>query len=239
MKNAVGLESLRIWALANYQKDPSFLHPTLPQNPQEAHQGIVESFGFSLLGAPYVFLQDAATEFLKQQVAQFHESKAYIRFRCDYFDVFGLDEESALLLARYQSEKARLAVGVLLSAVYFVVGFLVAVAMLLFSGTGTRFTREQGLLSYFWMALGLFYLILSFVQTCSVLVSAIVCGGIGSYLRTPVVVRYGDDKGLSFRLISLSSRMLAILSWLTFSLVSIQILTWIHTGSLTTPIRLR
>jgi hypothetical protein len=65
-----------------------------------------------------------------------------------------------------------------------------------------------------------------------VLVSSIVSVLCGLYLRRPIAISFGEDKGLSFRLLVPDPRALTLGTWITFSLVGMQLLTWIHTGGL-------
>ncbi|MFN8552125.1 MAG: hypothetical protein U0103_11595 [Candidatus Obscuribacterales bacterium] len=67
------------------------------------------------------------------------------------------------------------------------------------------------------------------------LISAWVLGWIGIYIRRPVTIELGEDKGLSFKVLTPSRSVIALGYWATFSLIAIQILTWIKTGSLMNP----
>ena len=67
------------------------------------------------------------------------------------------------------------------------------------------------------------------------LVSAVVCTVLGLYLRHPFTVQLADGKAVTFKLIELSRPVIACSLWITLSLVAIQIMTWVKTGSLIDP----
>lgn len=235
-KNAVALEALRSWAHANFQHDPAFLHAVEAPSSQTEHNSLLDSFCYSLLAPPETILESGVLRVLKHQIASFHQTRAYQSFRADYFDCFGLDHESANMLARYQSERASLAVGVLLSCLYWIAALSIGIALHFRAHPAGRSTRWQRSLAFFWFALALFYIILSWVgNLVSVLVSSIVCVLAGLYLRRPIAVSFGDDKGLNLRLLVPDREVLVGVTWVTATLVAVQILTWMHTGSMASP----
>ncbi|HEY9712881.1 MAG TPA: hypothetical protein V6C72_05390, partial [Chroococcales cyanobacterium] len=67
------------------------------------------------------------------------------------------------------------------------------------------------------------------------LISAWVCLWVGIYIRRPVTVSYGEDKGLSLLLRKLSQSTIALITWATFTLVAIQFMTWLKMGTLNNP----
>jgi hypothetical protein len=181
-------------------------------------------------------LRDLSLDFVKHQIGNFHTTKAYLHFRTDYFDSFGMDREAALLLARYQSDRAKTAVNVVLSCMFWSTIFCLCAVFTWRTRYGARRSRTQRLLAYFWMVLGAYYLNVAWYQNQVVLlVSAVVCGGVGLYLHRPFTVESADDKGISFRLIELSRPVVACSLWITISLVAIQIMTWVKTGTLLDP----
>jgi hypothetical protein len=232
-KNAVALESLRSWAQDNFQKNPAFLHENAAPAPTRPHNSIIDAFCYSLFTGPRMLLEDQAMLFLKNQIAMCHTTKAYQSFRADYFDSFGLDRESARMLALYQAERAQSAVGVILSVVYWLLAIAIGTTLHLRLPDRARSTRWQRSLAFFWFSLALFYIIVAWVNNdVSVLVSSIVSALFGLYLRRPIAVSFGEDKGLSLRLLVPNARALTLVTWLTSSLVSMQLLTWMHTGGL-------
>lgn len=234
-KNATALDALRTWARNNFQRDLYFLHPLTFDVP-ESHPSIVECAFHNLFAAPWFFLEEQATRFIAHRIAEFHLTNAYLTFRSDYFDMYGMDIEAATLLARYQADKAKLAVDVLLSSLLWLITIVVGVYALLIAKPGQRFPRSQIVLAYGWMLLALFYLAVGWLHNqVGMIVSAFVCGAIGLYLRAPVVVSLGTNRELVLSARSLSPRIIALCVWGTFTLVGIQILTWIRTGSLNGP----
>ncbi len=128
-KNAIALEALRSWAHANFQRDPAFLHTVETVSVSSTHNSILDSFCYSLFAPPQTILESGAKSVLKHQIAAFHSTKEYESFRTDYFDSFGLDHESAGMLARYQSERAMKAVEVLIACDYWIVAALIGTAL--------------------------------------------------------------------------------------------------------------
>lgn len=235
-RNAMALDSIRGWARQQFQKDAGFLHNMQFEPMATRHVSIIESVCYNLLAAPSYALQEAALNFVRDQIAAFHTTNAYLRFRSDYFDSFGLDKESALLLARYQSDKARLAVDVLLSSAFWLAVFIIGAILALRAKPGVRSTRAQRVLAYFWVIMAVYYLCSAWSQNQVVLlISAWVCGWIGFYIRRPLAISLGDDKGLSFKLLTPSRSLVALAYWITFSLIAIQVMTWIKSGTLISP----
>lgn len=235
-KNAIALEAIRGWAHENFERDPAFLHSPEISPPRRNHLSILDAFCFSLLEGPRELLEEEALLFLRGQIAGFHKSKAFQSFRADYFDSFGLDRESAQLLARYESEKAHQAVGVILSFLYWLATAILGTVLFFKDAPAVRSSREQRALAYFWFATATFYIAVAWVcNDVSVLVSSLGCALIGLYLRRPIAVSFGEDKGLSFKLLVPSARVLALASWTTLSLVVIQMWIWIHCGTLAQP----
>ena len=235
-RNAFALESLRAWALQHFQKDPGFLHNVHVDTSPNKHVSIIESLCYNLFAVPSTAVQEVALNFVRDQIADFHTTKAYLRFRSDYFDSFGLDRESAALLARYESDRARLAVDVLISSAFWVLAFVFGAALALRTKAGVRSIRSQKILSYFWILMGFYYMCSAWSQNQVVLlVSAWICGWIGIYLLRPVVLRLDGDKGVSLSILSPSRSLMAVAYWITFTLIAIQVLTWVRTGTLISP----
>jgi hypothetical protein len=235
-KNAVALEAIRSWAHENFQHDQLFLNAPPAKPDQRGSLSIIDAFCNSLLSPPSFFLEDVTLNYLKHQISAFHQSKAYQSFRADYFETFGLDRESALMLARYQSERAQKAVSVILSVWYWLFAAMIGLVLHLRSHSEVRSTREQRAIAFFWFSLSIFYVTVSWFQNdVSVLVSSFICAVVGFYIRRPITVSFGEDKGLSFRLLVPDKRLTTIILWVTGSLVAVQILTWVHGGTLAEP----
>lgn len=233
--NVVALDSLRRWATENFRKDPHFLHPIIIPVP-EPHLSVFDSALYNLFAPAKYFLEERTADFLRWRVAEFHTTKAYESFRAAFYDLFDLDAESATLLARYQSDRAKMAINVLLCAAYWIIAAIVGIVWYLRAKPGMRSTREQRLLAYAWLCTGAYYFVVGWTtQLVSVLVSAAVALCIGLYLRRPVAVSFEQDSGMSFRIISLGPRILALVTWISISLIAIQGMTWIKSGVLSDP----
>ena len=178
------------------------------------HNSILDSFCYSLFAPPQTILESGAKSVLKHQIAAFHSTKEYESFRADYFDSFGLDHESAGMLARYQSERAMKAVEVLIACAYWLVAALIGTALHFRAHTQIRSSRWQRSLAFFWFALSLFYIALSWVHNdISVLVSSIVCVLAGLYLRRPIAISFSEDQRLNLRLLVPTKQVLVVCTW--------------------------
>lgn len=235
-KNATGIECMRVWAQENFQRDPSFLRPVTLKIPVVVHHSIIDSFFYNLLAGPIYFLQDHVMDFLSARIADFHNSKAYLSFVGDYYDSFGMDVESATLLARYQSERAKLAVNVVLGAVFWLLVAVGGVVSILTARAGRRSSRGQWLLAYGWLLVALLYLVVGWIQnSVPVMTSAIMCGAIGLYLCKPFKLQISEESALNVKFISLSPQYISIFAWISVSLIAIRLITWAKTGTLFDP----
>ncbi len=233
--NVVALDSLRRWATDNFRKDPHFLHPIIIPVP-EPHLSVFDSAVYNLFAPIKYFLEERTADVLRWRIQEFRKTNAYKSFQVAYYDLFDVDAESATLLARYQSERAKLAINVILCAVYWVIAILTAAFWYARARQGQRSSREQRLLAYGWLCMGAYYFVLAWTtQQVSVLVSAVLALALGFYLRRPVTVSFDQNSGLSFRLIALGPRILALVTWLSISLIAIQGMTWIKSGVLSDP----
>jgi hypothetical protein len=235
-RNAEALEALRSWAHENFQKDPAFLHSVGAQEVHREHSTVMDAFCSSLFDPPRYLLEEQTLVFLQHRIAAFHETKAYQIFRNDYFDSFGLDHESASLLAHYESERGHEAVDVLLSVLFILFAFTVGTISFFRYSVVVRSTRGQRMLAFFWFSTAVFYIIEAWTQNdVSVLVSSMMCAFVGLYIRRPIAVSFGEDKGLSFRLLVPERRAMLLATWATVSFVAIQVFNWLHTGTISDP----
>jgi hypothetical protein len=153
----------------------------------------------------------------------------------DYYDSFGRDQEAALLLSNYEFDRAKKSVPVLLSALFWLMMICVGIyrAMKVHKTVSEKIQKS---LSGLWLTLSVFYLIETWSQnSVQVLMSSILCGAIGFYLRKPIIASLQTDGSLSFKLVTLGLKPLLLISFATLSLVAIHLLTWIKTGSLQNP----
>ncbi len=235
-KNAAGIEYLRVWAQENFQKDPSFLRPVTLNVPVEVHHSIIDSLFFNLFAGPVYSLQAHVMDYLSGQIADFHHSRAYLSFISDYYEVFGMDAESASLLARYQSERAKSAVNVILCAAFWLLVTAGGVVSILIAPKGLRKSRGQWLLSYGWLLVAALYFVVGWMENLvAVMASSLICGSIGLYLHRPFKFQIGEDSALSVKLVTLSPQFIAIFAWISVSLVAIRLITWVKTGTLFAP----
>ncbi len=235
-KNATGIEYLRVWAQENFQKDPSFLRPVTLNVPVEVHHSIIDSFFFNIFAGPVYFMQAKVMDLLSARIDEFHHSRAYLSFASDYYEAFGMDEESASLLARYQSERAKSAVNVILCASFWLLVTLGGVISVLTARPGSRTSRGQWLLSYGWLLVAALYFVVGWMENLvAVFASSVICGAIGLYLFKPFKIHISEDSSLSLKLITPSPQFIAIVAWISVSLVAIRLITWIKTGTLFAP----
>jgi len=235
-KNAAGLEYLRVWAQENFQKDPSFLHPVTLNVPVEVQHSIIDSFLYNIFAGPVYFMQEKVMDFLAQRIDQFHHSRAYLSFISDYYEVFGMDQESASLLARYQSERAKSAVNVILCAGFWLLVTIGGALSIFTAKPNMKPSRGQWLLAYGLLLASVLYLVLSWMENhVAVMASSIICGAIGLYLFKPFKIQISEDSALSLKLVNLSPQFIAIFAWVSVSLIAIRLITWVKTGTLFAP----
>lgn len=234
--NAVALESLRTWAAENFQSKPGFLHPVALESQPAPINTVVDSLFYNLGAYVYFGLQEAVGNCLQGQIARFHDTQPYEAFRSSYFELFGMDADSATLLARYQSERAKQAVDVVLWSILWAITLGMGVGFVLSGQAGTRFDRLRRMLSVEWLVLSGCYFLLAFGENqVSTLVSSTVAAAIGIYLRRPFRLYRKDDGALALQPLTMPSRWIALALWISYSLVAIQLLSWIRVGTLNMP----
>lgn len=235
-KNATGIEYLRVWAQENFQKDPSFLRPVTLNVPLEVHHSIIDSFFFNLFAGPIYAMQDVIMDSLSKRIDDFHHSRAYLSFVSDYYDVFGMDLESASLLAKYQSERAKTAVNVILGAGLWLLAAVVGLMIFVMAPAAIRKTRGQWLLAYGWLFVSALYFVISWIENqAAVMASSLICGLVGLYLFKPFRLQITQESTLSVKLVTLSPQFIAIFAWISVSLIAVRLITWIKTGTLFAP----
>lgn len=230
-KNAGGLEALRNWAKEQFIQDRQFLNPlNLPHS--RSNVTVIDSFLTSLFGLPASCLEYQTSQFLKSRVNDFQQSSAFQSFRIDYYELFGVSQESAKLLSRYQEERAKESINVLLGACFwFIFGSGISIAWILKRASG------QTIISSIWLAFSAFYFYcLVYTNSAIVLTGAILSLFIGLYIAYPLrIVNSDSDQAINLRIGELSYRMLTLAYWLTISLVVIQVVNWIKGGIFTEP----
>jgi len=234
--NATALEALRNWATKKFAVDANFLHPASLEDEPESNQSIIESYTHSIFSSVRFAFEDFVANFLAWRIQDFQNSDSYNAFLVDYFGVFGNDTQAQELLAKYESARARDAVDPILIAVVWTLLSSLGIFYLTQRRAITLSHRIQSLLSAVWLILALYYTISAWAQNqVSILVSAIVCGGIGLFLRRPLKPSYDESRGLTFQLVNLSSPVITLIAWISISLLLIRVISWIKTGSLVHP----
>ena len=234
-KNASGLEALRNWAKQNLTLDNQFLNPIeLPR--QRENKTIIGSLFGSFFGLPIKFTESLARELLSQRIAAFHQTDAYQTFRGDFYELFGVNKEAVKLLYRYQEDRAKDSIKVLLSCLF----WTITSALILFNHFKEKSARKFGVfqrsLAYLWTAFACFYLFMACNSNSSeALAAAVICLVTGLYIAFPLSAIRDEKNELTLVKYELSARACAILLWITISLSGIQIINWIKGGILTDP----
>ncbi len=229
-ENAGGLEALRNWAKQRLISDRQFLNPlNLPQT--RSTRTVFDSFTNSFLGLPFRVIESGTAFFLRWRLGEFQETSAYQSFRVNYYELFGISQESAKLLFRYQEERAKESISVLLSAAFWICSVVFLICQYLFKQDSL-----ENILSLFWYTLAAFYLYLSMsLDSVVVLVGAIGSLALGIYLRYGPRLSVQENKSIRIEKGAFSSGALTFVLWATVSLVFLQIINWIKGGILTGP----
>lgn len=232
-KNAVALEALRNWAKERFSEDAQYLHPVSIKI-EEHHNNVFSAFVANFLGPERSLLEWGIKEFLRWRIDEFHNTDAYQSFRVDYYGLFGVDPEAATLLVRYQEERAKHAAEVITGFLFVLLAGASCIGYYLLSRQWM--SKGRLALSYAWLAGAALYLVCGwYVNEVSFVVSAVVSVAIGLYLRYPMAISFDEAGYLEIRIIELSTNVLAGVSWVSLTLVGIQVLTWVKSGSLMQP----
>lgn len=233
--NAVGLEALRNWAKEQFSRDRQFLHPlSIPRRAPSAT--VFEALSTRLLGNLKTALDAKLSRFLAWRVEEFAKTGAYQSFRVDYYELFGVSNESGTLLARYQDERARSSLGALTGALFWLLFGTVLAVSYLRAREKHLSPPAQRYLSYIWLALSFFYLVVAWSGgNVGALAACALSAVAGAYLRYPVRTIQGREGELTLASLALSQRSCVVVAWLTFSLVGIQIVSWLRFSFLNEP----
>jgi hypothetical protein len=233
-KNIISLENVRSWARDRFQSRPDFLHPASLDVVPESYDTIFSAFGYNLFAGIKYWLEECIANLLSIRIAHFHNTSAYQTFNAAYFNVFGKDSEAATLLARYQSDRAMLAIDVVLSACFWlivsVVGTVYLVQALNYSKL-RRFYRMQKFLCITWLFAAISYVFVAFSNNnIATYFSAIMSAIVALFLYRPFKITWHENGKLEISTFQLSSRWVALIVWVSYSLLAVQILTWIRAG---------
>jgi len=233
--NAVGLEALRNWAKEQFSRDKQFLHPlSIPRRAPSAT--VFEALSTRLLGNMKAAMDAKLSQFLAWRVGEFANTGAYQSFRVDYYELFGVSNESGTLLARYQDERARSSLGALTGALFWLLFGTVLAISYLRARDKHLSPPVQRYLSHIWLAFSFFYLVVAWSGgNVGALAACILSAVAGAYLRYPVRPIQGREGEVTLASLALSQRTCVVLAWLTFSMVGIQIVSWLRFSFLNEP----
>jgi len=232
-KNAVALDALRTWAKAKFSEDIQYLHPVALRL-EESQNTVFSAFITNLTGPVRGVLESGIKSFLRWRIDEFHNTDAYQSFRVDYYNLFGVDPEAATLMVRYQEERAKLATEVILGFL-FVVG-VAGTCLAYYLRSHQWMSKGRLTLSYAWFAGSFMYVACAwYANEVSFMVSAVVSALVGLYLRYPVSLSFDEAGYLDIRSFDINPKAVVAVAWVSLTLVGIQILTWVKSGSLIQP----
>lgn len=230
--NVRALENVRSWAQDRFQSEPDFLHPVSIRPEEDPNDTVIGALGYNLFAGIRYTLESVTGNFLRARIADFHNDAAYKSFSESYFDMYGKDAESATLLARYQSDKAKKAIDVILWTLAWGLNLAFSLLYVTFSPRRQRFDRIRQSLVATWALVALGYGSTAWMtNSIPAIMSALLATAASLYFLNPFVLLTRQDKSLKVFFIQLSSRWIALSVWATFSLLAISVLTWIRCAS--------
>jgi hypothetical protein len=228
-KNYNALESIRRWARERFEQQPDFLHPTVLPVKETNRDTVFGAFGHNLFAQVHAYAQELVGHVVRARMQSWHDTYAYQTFSRAFFDLFGWDAEAALMLARYENDRARLGVDALLWAIAWTAG-IVTGAVYLFRNRKKDFFRAVRMVTAgTWVALALAYLLQAWdTERASSVMSALFAIVTATYLYVPVAFVQHEEAGRKLAKIVFTPNWSALASWLTVSFLAIQVLTWIR-----------
>lgn len=227
--NVRALENVRSWGREKFQAAPDFLHPVSIRPEKEPNDTVIGALGYNLFAGLRYTTESLVGEFIKSRIADFHSTNAYTSFRTAYFEVFGKDAESATLLARYQSDKAKGSIDSVIWSLIWMLGTICSAAYVIFSPRRLRFERIRHSLIAAWGTAAVSYAITAWmVNSIPAFSSALLCAALTVYFAKPFMLLTREDASLKVAFITLSSRWIALSYWASYSAMAILILTWIR-----------
>lgn len=232
-RNAIALDALRTWAKEQFSQDIQYLHP-VSWKVDESQNTVFSAFITNLMGPARGVVEGGIKQFLRTRIDDFHSTDAYQSFRLDYYNLFGVDPEAATLLVRYQEERSKSAIEVITGFLYLIGAF--AACLTYYCRSKQWMSRGRLALSYGWFSVALMYVACAwYANEVSFMVSAAVSLITALYLRYPVTFSFDEAGYLEIRNVDLSLKVVAGVAWVSLTLVGIQILTWVKSGSLMEP----
>jgi hypothetical protein len=227
--NLRALENIRSWAQAHFESSPNFLHPVSIRNEQEPIDTVIGALSYNLFANIKYELEAAVGTFLRWRIAEFHNEAAYESFANSYFEIYGKDSEAATLLARYQSDRAKTSIDVILWTLVWSVSLVAAGFYVALSPRRQRFDRIRRSLILVWLLATAGYCSTAWMNnSIPSFMSALLCGTTAFYFSKPFVLLTRQDSSLKVYFIQLSSRWIAFSVWASYSLMAIVVLTWIR-----------
>ncbi len=228
-KNFTALESIRRWAREEFAERPDFLHPAVLELPEHNRDTVFGAVGYNMFAGVQAVAQEQIGHVLRWRIATFHDTYAYRTFRTAYFDLFGWDAEAAVLLARYQNDRAKIAVDVLLWSLTWTTAVIAAAVYLFKRRKSDFFGAVQKVTASTWLLMALAYLMQSWdKEQASSVISLIVSTLISVYLFVPVAIISHEEVGRKLARIRFAPNWTSLAAWLTISFLAVQILTWIR-----------
>ncbi len=230
-RNVISIENVRSWARDRFQAHPDFLHPVSIGGRTEKNDTVFGAIGYNLFAGLHYWLQERAGEVLSWRIKQFHGSYAYQSFNLAFFDLFGRDAETATLLARYQTERGRLAVNVVLwSAVWLLYG-VAACVWLTAPSRLRRWERWRLVLGGVWLIAATSYFVAAWMNNeLSTFLAAVGSLTAALYTLFPTIIARHKEAEPSLVRIEMTPAGIAFATWITISLLAVQVVTWIRAG---------
>lgn len=231
-KNAAALENVRSWAKEHFSSAPDFLHPVRVRPEHEPNDTILGALGYNLWAGIHYAMQSQIGSFIGWRIASFHETDAYASFQNAYFSLFGKDDESATLLARYQSDKGKAAIDVVLWTVVWGAYVAAASVCTLLAPRKRRFEVLRLSCAAVWFLIGASNASHAWMEnSIPSMLSGALSFTAAVFFWRPFLLRTRDaDATLKVAFYEPGSGWIALSVWLTFSLMAMTILTWIRAG---------
>lgn len=231
-KNVEALEHVRSWAQNRFQASPDFLHPVSIKQEIEPNDTILGAFGYNLFATLRYAMESVVGAGLQSRIASFHDEPAYRSFADSFFELYGENSEAATLLARYQSDRAKGAIDIILWTVAWGLSLLGSLAAMTFSPRRKRFETIRLCLVLAWGLIAVSYGTAAWMTNS---IPACISGALATfaacYFAKPFILLTRQDSSLKVYFVTLSSRWIALSVWATYSLAAITMLTWIRSAS--------